>query len=399
MYPPDPASLGQHLADVTRSLAGRGHRVIVLTSNRGYENPKNRYVSSEVRDGVAVRRLPFSSLGKSSLPMRLIGAALFLAQCLAIGLTARRVDGILVSTSPPMCGVLALLIGYIRRIPYIFWLMDLNPDQAIVLGKVAPSSPLARVYARANRWVFRRAAALIVLDRFMADRLKERYSIERTVDIIPPWPHDDVLEDVRCELNPFIDDHRLAGKFVVMYSGNHSPASPLNTLVQAALNLKEHSTLHFAFIGGGAEKANIDRIVREQNPPNILSLPYQPLEILKYSLSAADVHVVTLGDNMPGIIHPCKVYGAMSVRRPILYIGPVNSHVSDLLATEEIGWQVNHGDVDGLASLLRRIAEMPSSTLFEMGQNAGCLVRRELSMSLLCGQVVEVVERVINQGE
>jgi hypothetical protein len=27
-----------------------------------------------------------------------------------------------------------------------------------------------------------------------------------------------------------------------------------------------------------------------------------------------------------GIIHPCKIYGAMTVARPILYFGPLLSH-------------------------------------------------------------------------
>ena len=37
------------------------------------------------------------------------------------------------------------------------------------------------------------------------------------------------------------------------------------------------------------------------------------LATLRESLSAADVHVVSLGADMVGIIHPCKVYGAMAV--------------------------------------------------------------------------------------
>jgi hypothetical protein len=33
---------------------------------------------------------------------------------------------------------------------------------------------------------------------------------------------------------------------------------------------------------------------------------------------------------MVGIIHPCKIYGAMAAAKPILYFGPQPSHITDL---------------------------------------------------------------------
>jgi len=35
-FVPDPASVGQHMADVAQEMARHGHRVIVFTANRGY---------------------------------------------------------------------------------------------------------------------------------------------------------------------------------------------------------------------------------------------------------------------------------------------------------------------------------------------------------------------------
>jgi hypothetical protein len=77
--------------------------------------------------------------------------------------------------------------------------------------------------------------------------------------------------------------------------------------------------------------------VENTKSPNIVSLPYQPQSELKHSLSAADVHLVSVGDQIPGIVHPSKVYGAMAVARPIFLIGPEKSHVSDILDEHDIG--------------------------------------------------------------
>ena len=116
-----------------------------------------------------------------------------------------------------------------------------------------------------------------------------------------------------------------------MYSGNHSPSNPLDTLLEAALAFRDDPDIRFLFVGGGIGKRRVEEFIREHGLTNALSLPYQPLSELRHSLSAADVHVVSLGEPMVGIIHPCKVYGAMAVARPVLYFGPSPSHVADLL--------------------------------------------------------------------
>jgi colanic acid biosynthesis glycosyl transferase WcaI len=51
---------------------------------------------------------------------------------------------------------------------------------------------------------------------------------------------------------------------------------------------------------------------------------------LSGSLSAADLHVVVMGDPFVGLVHPCKIYNILSVGAPVLYIGPRLSHISEI---------------------------------------------------------------------
>ncbi len=121
----------------------------------------------------------------------------------------------------------------------------------------------------------------------------------------------------------------------------------------SADRLREDDRFRFLFVGGGLGKKDVEAFIKEKSLTNTISLPYQPIESLRYSLSAADVHAVTLGDGMVGIIHPCKVYGSMAVARPILFNGPRPSHVSDLLDEHGFGRHAAHGDVDGTVAALR----------------------------------------------
>lgn len=397
VYVPDPASVGQHMADAAAEMARRGYRVRVLTSARGYDDPSRKYPARETLDGVEVRRLPLSSFGKRSILMRLLGAVLFLSQATLHALFTPNLKGMLISTSPPMCAMLAIIVGAVRRVPIKYWVMDLNPDQAVSLGKARPGSFAVKAFDWLNRRILGRASDIIVLDRFMKDRVvAKRAGIEGKIEVMPPWPHEQAQESLAHEDNPFRKEHGLDGKFVVMYSGNHGPTNPITTLLRASVRLKDREDIVFLFIGGGIGKKEVEQTIAEHPEANIRSLPYQPMETLRYSLSSADVHVVTVGNEAVGIVHPCKVYGAMAVARPVLLFGPKPCHVSELLDRFGVGWSVEHGDVEGAVDIISRLADGDRGVVMDLGCKARDAIAAELSREQLCGRFCDVLERGVD---
>jgi hypothetical protein len=377
------------MADAAAEMARRGWRVIVLTSRNGYDDPAARYAAREIRDGVEVRRLPWCSFGKRSIMTRLLGGFSFVLQAILRGVSLGPLDAVLVGTVPPTAPLAALVIRRLRGAALKFWVMDVNPDQAVALGRIRPSALPTRLLNWLNRRILARATDVVVLDRFMARRINAKREVNDKLAIIPPWPLEDHLASVPHAENPFRAAQGLEGKFVVMYSGNHGPSNPFSTILEAAGRMRHEARLVFVFIGGGIGK----REVEEARLPNVRSLPYQPLATLRYSLSAADVHLVTMGDELVGIVHPCKVYGAMAVARPIVLLGPAESHVGDLLAREPIGWALRHGDVDGAVRLLTAILNLPAEELTMRGQRARAMIDCGLNKALLCGRFCDLLER------
>jgi colanic acid biosynthesis glycosyl transferase WcaI len=390
VYVPDPASSGQHMAGAAAELARRGHRVVVVTASNGYDDPSIVYPRREVLDGVEVRRVPFSSFGKGSIRARLAGGLIFLAQAIAHGLTLPRLDIVIVTTPPPMASLAALVVAFFRDVRVRYWLMDLNPDQAVALGFVRRDARSVRLLEWLNRRILARADDVIVLDRFMADRVVAKYPAVRTrLTILPPWPLHDAAEPLSHDRNGFRAAHGLQGKFVVMYSGNHTPANPLSTLLHAAIQLESEKKLEFVFVGGGLGKREVEAC----GTSNIQSLPYQPLSALHESLSAADLHVVSIGEAVVGMVHPCKVYGAMAVARPILVFGPAENHIADLLREHRIGWHVRHGDVAGTLAALAEARAMSASEWEAMGRRAQQVVVESLSREKLTSALCDVLLR------
>ena len=390
VYVPDPASVGQHMADAAAEMARRGWRVVVLTSASGYNDPTIKYKRREVIDGVEIVRLPLSSFGKKKFYLRVLAALLFMPQTIWHGFFVRGISGsrghsgaILVSTSPPMCVVAAMAIRIMRlgRVPIKFWVMDINPDQLISLGKIKPDSTPARLMNLFNRMILRRSSDVVVLDKFMAKTMNDKLDVSSKMAILPPWPHEDTIEPIAHADNPFRTQYGLndsassaalypvpsplptSPKRVFMYSGNHGIALPLETFLKAAVRFKDHPRAAFLFIGDGVRKKEVEATIKEHGLTNMLSLPYQPLSNLRFQLSAADAHLVSVGNESVGTIHPCKIYGAMAVARPIILLAPDPCHVSDLVSGERgqedrptrqpIGWHIPHGDVEAAARVIR----------------------------------------------
>lgn len=126
---------------------------------------------------------------------------------------------------------------------------------------------------------------------------------------------------------------------------------------------------------------------RNRGLRNVLCLPYQPIEKLSGSLSAADLHVVVTGDQYVGIVHPCKIYNVLAVKKPFLYIGPNESHVTDIIRQSE-AYVSSHGDVEGVVANILRAMKNSALDL-----TCGAQVEETFSKEQLLPQMISAIER------
>jgi len=345
---PDVVSSGQHAADLALTLVQAGHEVTVLADARAYDDRRRRFLPRENWRGVHVVRVPSTGFGKAARWRRAADFGSFLLGCALRLVLLPRFDVIVAMTSPPLISLLGALAVPLKARKLLFWSLDLNPDEAIAAGWLDAESVPARVLSRLMLYSMKRSERIVVLDRFMQERIRAKGIAADKIDVVPPWAHDDLVHFDAEARERFRQRYGLADKFVVMYSGNHSPCHPLDTFLAAAERLADHPEIAFVFVGGGSEFAKPLELYR-RGVSNIRCLPYRPKHELAGLLSAADLHVVVMGDPFVGIVHPCKVYNILAVGAPFLYIGPQWSHITDLAGDLQADYPVmltGHGEVE-----------------------------------------------------
>jgi hypothetical protein len=360
---PDVVATAQQLTHLAVGLTEKGHEVTVIAGDRGYDDPATRFLRRETWQGINIVRIPSFALGKHSRWRRALNFASFLINCWLRLLLLPRFDVVVALTSPPMISLLGSLFVQIKGGRFFLWVMDLNPDEAIAAGWLKENSFAGKILKNLLRFSLQRATRVVVLDRFMKERVLKHGISDERIMVLPPWAHGDAVRFDEAGRRAFRERHNLDQNFVVMYSGNHSPCHPLNTLLDAALRLADRSEIAFCFVGGGTEQAKVKTFAAENKLKRISSLPYQPVEQLAGSLSAADLHTVVMGDAFSGIVHPCKVYNILSVGIPFLYIGPPESHVTDIADQATNGfamYSARHGEVDRVVAHILKAAQNKS---------------------------------------
>jgi glycosyltransferase involved in cell wall biosynthesis len=382
-YWPDTASTGQHLTNLAEELTRQGHEVRVICGRRKYDEPSVFFPTRETHNGVHITRIWNSSFGKGAKWKRAVDFATWLASAELALCREPKPDVVVTLTTPPLLSVLGA--RYARKVGarLVPWMMDLNPDEAVAAGWLKQGSVMEKFLRGALEKSFRQSAAIIALDRFMADRIAAKGIDRRKIHVVAPWAHDKEVKPDPEGSKEFRVRHGLEGSFVVMFSGNHSPIHPLDTVLDAArqlhrsvnVNVTVNEKIKFLFVGGGTEWNKIRAAKDQEGLNNVICLPYQSLENVGASLGAADLHIVAMGDAFVGLVHPCKVYNLLSLGLPWVGIGPKDCHLADLLGElgRDSGCEMRGGnDSAALAKLIlerQRSPKVSRENLRAVGRN------------------------------
>ena len=351
---PDHSATSQLMTELAESLVERGVAVTAL-SGRGRYNGGEKLSPREQHKGVLIERAWATSFGKRSTTGRIadylsfyLGASLRLLQM-------PRHDIVMALTTPPLIGLVALVVGRLRGMRVIMLVQDVYPDIAVALGTLRTSSLLTKALEWLGNHALKQSDRIVVLSESMRERIVAKVGAGRAarVDVIHNWADGTDIRPLDQEAsNPFTLEHDLTESFVVLFSGNLGLVNEFSTVLEAARLLRDRSDIVFLFIGEGARENEIREFKRRHGLLNIRLMPYQPRHMLRYSLASGHALLVTLADGLAGLSVPSKAYAIMATARPVLFVGDLRSDIAQLVRANGCGAVIASGDSEGLAETI-----------------------------------------------
>jgi colanic acid biosynthesis glycosyl transferase WcaI len=389
---PDHSATSQLLSDLAFELAARGHGVHVVTSRQLCDRPDEGLPSSEYIDGVSVHRVWTSRFGRHDLAGRVFDYLTFyLVAAWRLARLVRRGHIVIAMTDPPMLSVMATPIARLRGALLVNWLQDVFPEVAEGLGVGGQLAQFGYASLRGLRnHSLRRAAFNVVLGELMAARIASLGVASERIVIIPNWADGARIKPVASATNELRRTWGLDDRFVVGYSGNLGRAHEYATLLDAIQLVEQQASaggcgVEWLFIGGGALMQHFQMEVARRGLRSVQFRPYQRRSELALSLSAADVHLVSLRPELEGLIVPSKVYGIAAAGRLVVFIGANDGEIARFIVRHECGRIVAQGDGAGLAQTVLELAGDPVACR-RMGENARKAFDAEFDRSIAVGR-------------
>ncbi|MBT6121205.1 glycosyltransferase family 4 protein [bacterium] len=380
LFYPELISTGQTIYELAEDLTKQNVSVdvicgpITLSKHKKPEQHINR-------NGIKINRIWGTSFPKLNFLGKLLNQLTFTLSVFVVltkrRFTKQRTTPLLILTNPPMMGIAAAFQRIIGGSPYIYLIFDVYPETAIRANFIKRYGLISLIWTLSNSIILTYSSSIIVIGRCMS-KLFENKAYSSKLKTIHVWADDLSIGQTETSSNkndpdnPYIKKWNLKDKFVVMYSGNLARFHDLETIMEAADALKEHTDIVFLFVGEGHKKKMCVDIAQSKNLPNCIFDTYVPKDDLKYSLKVADIGLVSLLKGQEGLSVPSKTFGLLSAGIPILGLLPENSEISLILNQENCGKVVEPGNVNKFATTLLDLKNSPETlkTLSENGKKA-----------------------------
>jgi len=369
---PDVEATGQLLTELCENLED-DFEIHVICGNPLYRKTKTRGLVNKTQYGkITIWRTNNTTLPKKYFLARFINLFSYYILCFFWSFFIKKVDCVIAETDPPLLASVAYVYSRVRHSGFIYYSQDIWPDVGIV-NKRMTNPILTKILGVANGFLYNKSTKIIVPGRDMKKRLEEKNDIPSyKIEVVENWADPSKVFPICREDNTFIKKYSLENKFVVMYSGNIGLSQDLENIIHLADMFKEHKDIVFVLIGDGALKEKLKNMSISLGLKNIKFLPYQDRKDLKFSLNAADIHLIPLKKGMKGIIVPSKVYGIMASGKPYIAAVDENSEIDRIVKEFHCGIVVKPSDVGELekASLWAYRNQEEIKTMGEKGRKA-----------------------------
>ena len=362
-FPPEVNAPASRTFEHCREWVRSGHQVTVVTCvpnhPRGvvYPGYRNRLWQRETRDGIDIIRVGTYISANEGFARRSLGYLSFLIACVCSVPFLPRAD-VLITTSPQFFnGLAGYPVKLLKRIPWVLEIRDLWPDSVLAVGAVK-NRPLIRLLSALERFAYRRCDHIVPVTEAFRRHIvakgiaPEKISVVRNGVDLSLFAGDADPQQLRARLG-------FEGKFVVSYVGTHGMAHGLETVLNAAAQLRSHTGIAFLLVGDGAERQRLLGLRDQLRLTNVTMLEQQPKQLMPQIWALSDASLVLLR-KLPlfETVIPSKIFESMAMGRPII-LG-VGGEARAIVEESQSGLVIDPESSTNLCTAVLKLAHNPS---------------------------------------
>jgi len=394
-YAPEPHD---KVTDLAEQLSTRGYPVQVITGfpcyPRGkiYSGYRQSLYSEEYLNGPLVTRIPQFPDHSRSAVKRMLYYCSFALSLVTLGLwRARSADVIYVYQAALPIGLSAWLISRLKRTPYVVDVVDLWPESVASSGMMKNRLVLRLIYVLA-KFIYRGAARIHVITEGYRDNLIAMGVPAKKISVIRSWPPEGMFDPVAADAK-FAEETGLSGRFNVVYAGAMGKSQHLETVVEAALLLKDIPKIQFVMIGDGVELPRLQQFADEKGATNVCFWERKPPEEMPKIYALSDALLVHLKpDPMSQISIPAKTLAYLASSRPLLMA--VQGEAGELVEKYGCGLPVPPCNPAALAEAVKRLYHGKDVDPLKLSKASRKTYEQHFSSKVQVGKVLDGLSAV-----
>jgi len=357
--PPDFGAVGQYAVAFCEDWAAAGNDVTLV----GFSSQKASVEKRDIQSGhLTVERIYRLSYDKSAFVKRAFwtfGANITLLK--GAWEAIRTCDEIRFTGSPPFMlhfvVPIALVLGKKTR----YRITDFHPEGLIAALGYTPWW-VRPISAMTNFWR-RRVDVVEVLGEDQRRAIVRSGVAPEKVELVRDPSPVQFSETMIAAPAP----EPIAGRAVILYSGNWGVAHDVDTFVLGFKRFCEAQPKRAGvWLNATGKRADIvANGLQELDLPHARTKPV-PLEQLPNVLLAADIHLITLNVSFVAYALPSKVYACVASGRSVLFIGSPDSDVHLVCSTnlpQEAYRRVDVGDVEGVSRAISELLDARANSV------------------------------------
>lgn len=320
-FPPEVNAPATRTYEHCKEWVQLGAEVTVITcfpnfpQGKVYESYKNRWKQIEMMDGIKVIRVWSYITANEGFIKRTLDYMSYAFTSFLFGIFVK--TDVIIATSPQFfTAVSGRSLSFIKRKPWIMEVRDLWPESIKAVGALKEGF-LLNVLEAIELKLYKSARLIVSLTHSFKKNMVERGINPDKIKVIKNGSNLDLFIH-KPKNNELINTHNLNDKFIVGYVGTHGMAHKLDFIVDCASEI-EDDTIHFLFIGDGAERKKLMNKAQELNTKNVTFLSSVLKKDVPDYISIVDCMLVPLkkSDLFKTVI-PSKIFESAAMKKPIL---------------------------------------------------------------------------------